>query len=165
MRHSWVPAITVSLVLVWPPALSAPASQGCADTYPAMALGPFPAEAPTSTPLFFAADDAGSGTFSVRWTGLSCGRDLRVDAEYGDEPGTATSPDDYLMPDGQRTPQVCESSNNSPGCPQQAAVSFPLPSDLAPEQVTEDFAIVLSNPMGGSLDPPSTAAFVLVDAA
>jgi hypothetical protein len=159
-RSTWV--VTLSVVLALGPAAEAPAgSGGCADTYPAMALGPFPEE--TSTPLFYAADSAGNGAFSVRWTGLSCGKNLRVSAEYGDQPGTAASPGDYVVPDGQRTPEVCESSTNSPGCPQQASISFPVTNDLAPESVTETLTIVLSNPLGGSIDPPSSAPFVLVD--
>lgn len=153
--------VVLSVVVALLPASEVQASQGCSDTYPAMALGPFPEE--TSAPLFYGSDTSASGEFNVRWTGLSCGRDLRVDAEYADESGTATSPGDYVVPEGQRTPQVCESSTNSPGCPQEAEITFPVTNDLAPEQVTESFTIVLSNPMGGSLDPPSSAPFVLVD--
>jgi hypothetical protein len=140
---------------------SGSALAGCEDIYPAMALGPFPADAPTTTPLFYAADDAGSGSFNVRWTGLACGRtDVGVDAEYFDTPGSAADPSDYVIPEGQRTPRVCEA-----GCPTQGTVTFPIPSEVATDQATETFTIGLRDPAGGSLDPPSSVPFVLVDAA
>ena len=153
---SWLLTLTVVLSLV---PSRAPASVGCEDIYPAMALGPFPADAPDTTPLFYAADDAGSGSFNVRWTGIACGRpDVGVDAEYFDTPGSASEGSDYLIPDGQRTPRVCEV-----GCPTQGTVTFPVTSDAGTEQAIETFTIGLRNPQGGSLDPPSTAPFVLVD--
>lgn len=164
MRRSTRLVLAAALLLGLAPFADAPATASCGDVYPAMALGPFPDDALTTTPLFYASDDAGSGTFSVRWTGFSCGRDLRVDAEYSDTPGSATEPADYLVPQGQRTPQVCESSAISPGCPSEATVSFPVTGDALVEQVTEELTIVLSNPGGGSLDLPSSAPFVLVDA-
>ena len=156
---SWL--LILSTVLLAAPADATPASARCEDIYPAMALGPFPADAPNTTSLFYAADDAGSGSFNVRWTGLACGRpDVGVEAEYFDTPGSATEPADYVVPDGQRTPRVCET-----GCPTQGSVTFPITSDAGTDQAIETFTIGLRNPQGGSLDPPSTAPFVLVDAA
>ena len=158
MKRSASLLLALSVVLSLAPASRAPASSRCEDIYPAMALGPFPADAPTTTPLFYAADD-GSGSFNVRWTGLACGRpDVGVDAEYFDTPGSATEPSDYLIPEGQRTPRVCET-----GCPTQGSVTFPITSDAGTDQAIETFTIGLRNPQGGSLDPPSSAPFVLVD--
>ncbi len=129
------------------------------DIYPAMSLGPFPTEA--STKLFHGSEDAGSASFKVRWSGLACGREtLRVNAEYGDQPGSAVENADYHVPQGQRTPDVCEV-----GCASgpEASVSFPLLDDVAEEAVVETFTVVLSNPDGGSLDPPTSAPFLLID--
>lgn len=133
--------------------------RGCEDIYPAMALGPFPADAATTTPLFYASEESANGSFAVHWTGLACGRkDVSVTAEYSDRPGSATENGDYLVPEEQRTPPVCES-----GCPTDATITFPLVNDLVIEPPVEALSIELSNPVGGSLDPPSTSPFVLVD--
>jgi hypothetical protein len=134
------------------------AIRGCEDIYPAMALGPFPADAATTSPLFYAPEDSASASFKVRWTGFACGQTASVSAEYGDEPGSAAENSDYVIADGQRTPSVCET-----GCPKEATIGVPLVNDLVIEGPVETFSIVLSNPMGGSLDPPSTAPFVVVD--
>jgi Calx-beta domain len=125
-----------------------------------MALGPFPTEA--STPLFYGSDDAGSGTFSVRWTGLTCNFPQKVSAEYADAPGSAARSEDYLIPPEQRTPDMCQTS--TPSCFREANISFAVTDDLGTEAGSEHFTINLSNPQGGSLDPPSSAPFVLVDA-
>jgi Calx-beta domain len=151
-------AATVGLALL--PLAEVPASAACADVYPAMALGPFPPEAQTTTQLFYASDGQASGSFNVQWTGFSCGRHLPVNAEYSDVPGSATEPADYGVPSGQRTPDVCDV-----GCAlTQATISFPITIDGLAEPVTELFTITLSNPQGGSIDTPSSAPFVLVDA-
>lgn len=150
-------AVMVGLALV--PLADVPAGAGCADVYPAMALGPFPPDAQTTTQLFNASDGAANGSFNVQWTGFSCGRHLPVSAEYSDAPGSATEGPDYQMTSG-RTPDVCDV-----GCAQtQATISFPITIDGATEAVAELFTVVLSNPLGGSIDTPSSAPFVLVDA-
>lgn len=159
MRGSTRLALAAALCLAFLPLAEVPARAGCADVYPAMALGPFPPDAQTTTQLFYASDGQASGSFNVRWTGFSCGRHLPVNAEYSDVPGSATEPGDYTVPAGQRTPDVCD-----PGCLTQATISFPIPVDGLAEPVTELFTITLSNAIGGVLDNPSSAPFVLVDA-
>ncbi|MGH2545584.1 MAG: hypothetical protein ACRDHJ_01765, partial [Actinomycetota bacterium] len=134
-----------------------PARAACGDIYPAMSLGPFPPEAQTTPPVFYAADDGPNGTFRVRFTGLACGQAVSVSAEYSDNSGSAVEGADYSMPPG-RTPDVCET-----GCPKEQPVSFMIIEDGV-DPVAESFTITLSNPLGGSLDPPSSAPFVLADA-
>jgi hypothetical protein len=159
MRYSIRLALVATLGLAVLPLSEAPAEARCADVYPAMALGPFPSDAQTTTQLFYASDGQGSGSFSVQWTGFSCGRHLPVSAEYSDVSGSAVEGADYQLPTG-RSPDVCDV-----GCAStQATVSFPVIVDGVAEGVTELFTIALSNPLGGSIDTPSSAPFVLVDA-
>jgi hypothetical protein len=155
IRLSLAAALALSLVRV----ADVPAMARCGDTYTAIALGPFPADAQTTTPLFYASDDTGTGSFNVQWTGLSCGAHFEVTAEYGDIPGSAVEGADYSVPAGERTPTVCSNV-----CPGQAAVSFPVTDDGPDTQVAEAFSIVLTNPAGGSIEAPPSAPFVLVDA-
>jgi hypothetical protein len=133
-----------------------PASAACGDIYPAMSLGPFPPEAQTTPTVFYAADDESTGSFKVRFTGLACGQAVAVSAAYSDSAGSAVEGADYSMPPG-RTQNVCET-----GCPKEQTVPFQIINDAA-EAVAESFTVTLSNPLGGSLDPPSNAPFVLVD--
>jgi hypothetical protein len=145
---------TLGLFLV--PVEGVAARAACGDIYPAMSLGPFPPEAQTTPPVFYAADDGPSGSFTVRFTGLACGQAVSVSAEYSDTSGSAVEGADYAMPPG-RTPDVCET-----GCPKEQPVPFTIIDDGA-DPVAESFTVTLSNPLGGSLDPPSNAPFVLVD--
>src|SRR5919106_1035653 len=140
--------------LFLPPVAEVPASAACGDIYPAMSLGPFPADA--TPPVFYGADDQSSGSFKVRFTGLACGQAVAVSAEYSDSAGSAVEGVDYSMPPG-RTPNVCET-----GCPKEQTVPFTILGDGV-EPVAESFTVGLSNPLGGSLDPPSNASFVVVD--
>lgn len=155
-------SIRLGLVLSLGPTLlppaDVPAGAGCGDIYPAMALGPFAADAQTTPPLFYDADDASSGSFNVRWTGFTCGGSYSVTAAYSDTPGSAAEPADYSVPEGQRTPPV-----GVVGPPSQASITFPIANDGS-EQVAETFTVVLSQPAGGTIDPPPSAPFVLVDA-
>lgn len=149
--------LALGLALVSLPAV--PAGAKCADVYSTMAMGPFPADAPATTPLFYSPEGL-NGSFNVRWTGLACGQPLKVNAEYADAPGSAAEGSDYQLPEG-RTPDVCEA-----GCPEgtDATITFPMVNDGdASEGVAESFTIALSNPVGGTLEQPSTAAFVIVD--
>jgi Calx-beta domain-containing protein len=136
------------------PVAEVPASAACGDIYPAMSLGPFSADA--TPPVFYGADAQSSGSFKVRFTGLACGQAVAVSAEYSDSAGSAVEGVDYSMPSG-RTPNVCET-----GCPKEQTVPFTILGDGV-EPVAESFTITLGNPLGGSLDPPSNAPFVLVD--
>ena len=156
MRFRWA-ALVCAFSAVVPIPASAAAS--CADIYLAMSLGPFPADAPASTLLFYAAETAG-GSFTVRFTGLVCSedQDTGITAEYSDSPGSAQEGLDYVIPEGQRTPMVCQSR-----CPSRASVSFPLMNDPDEEPVVERLTIELRNPSAGSLDPPSSAPFLIVD--
>jgi hypothetical protein len=81
---------------------------------------------------------------------------VAVSAEYSDSAGSAVEGVDYSMPPG-RTPNVCET-----GCPKEQTVPFTILGDGV-EAVAESFTVGLSNPLGGSLDPPSNASFVVVD--
>jgi hypothetical protein len=159
MRRSISLMVASAVGLAFLPLAPEPARADCVDYYAAMALGPFPPDAQTTPPLFYASDGQASGSFNVRWSGFSCGRHFPVNAEYSDVPGSATEPQDYAVPAGQRTPDVCDV-----GCAStQATVSFPIAVDSLPEPVTELFTIALSNPQGGAIDPPLSAPFVLVD--
>jgi hypothetical protein len=158
MKASTRIGFALPLGLAFLPLADVPAGAGCGDIYPAMALGPFPTDAQTTPPLFYDADDASSGSFSVRWSGFTCGGTYEVTAAYADAPGSAAEPADYSVPEGQRTPPV-----GVVGPPSQATITFPIANDGS-EQVAETFTVVLSEPMGGTIDPPPSAPFVLVDA-
>ncbi len=151
--------LTVAVPLFLVPVFSTPAQSSCEDINPAMALGPF--HAGTTPPLFHGAEGAGA-SFNVRWSGFACGRSLEVTAEYSDVPRTATEPADYSLPSG-RTPPVCEVGCDPGNNPQEETISFSIADDSATEPVGEGFTVVLSNPLGGAIDPPSTTPFVVVD--
>jgi hypothetical protein len=154
----------LALVLVVPPAAEAKPAEACGDIYPSMALGPLRPEAET-TPFFFAAE-GGAGSFRVHFTGIDCGSELKTTAAYAAAPGSASAADYTLAPG--RTDPVCGTVR--PGCPNEDSVDVGLAGSDGAEAVAESFTISLSdpqvngNPNATALSPPSSAAFVIVDA-
>jgi Calx-beta domain-containing protein len=155
VRLSVTAAVTLSVL----PVFDVRAGAGCGDINSAMALGPF--HAGTTPPLFYGTE-GGGGAFNVRWTGFSCGQLIQVTAEYSDVPGSATEPADYSLPQG-RTPPVCEVGCDPGGNRQEETIAFALANDPEVETVTETFTVVLSNALGGVIDAPLSAPFVIVD--
>jgi hypothetical protein len=158
MKHIPKFSLGVALTLLPVPLSGVPAQANCGDVNSAVSLGPF--HAATTPPIFHATEDAGA-SFNVRWTGFSCGRHIQATAEYWDVPGTATEPADYSLPPG-RTPPVCEVGCDPGGNPVEETISFSV-GDSAVEPVTERLTIVLSNPLGGTIEEPSRSPFVIVD--
>ena len=153
-----VPVALVLALILTP--LGAPPVTACADEYNSMGFGPFPADAQTTPPVFYGADDQTTGSFMVRWTGLSCRTRMTMTAEYFDVPGSATeaAPADYQVAEGQRTPEVGSHETR------EATVSFPIVNDVNEEEVAELFTLGLRNPDGGgTIDAPLSVPFVLVD--
>jgi hypothetical protein len=156
--------LVASLALALPPAADARPARACGDIYPSMALGPLPPEAET-TPFFYGVEES-SGSFSVHFTGIDCGFRLETTAAYMASPGSAGVTDYTLPPD--RTKPVCGTPKD--GCPSQQSVLFALSADTEVEPVVESFTISLSdpqvngNPNPFALSPPSSAAFLIVDA-
>jgi len=155
---------TLALVLVVPPAGEAKPAEACADIYPSMALGPLPPEAET-TPFFYAGEED-PASFSVHFTGIDCGYELRTTSWYSDTPGSADATD-YDLPEGRTLP-VC--GTPKPGCPNQQPVPVSLTPGGPSEPVVESFTVSLSDPQvngtaqASALSPPSSAAFLILDA-
>jgi hypothetical protein len=154
-------SVTAALALSLLPVFEVPAGAGCGDINSAMALGPF--HAGTTPPLFYGTE-GGGGVFNVRWTGFSCGQLIQVTAEYSDVPGGATEPADYSLTTG-RTPPVCEvgCDPGSDGNRQGATIAFDITNDSSVESVTETFTIVLGNALGGVIEAPASAPFLVID--
>jgi hypothetical protein len=170
MNRSIAPLLVASLILALPPAAEASSSRAsssrasssraCADFYLSMGLGPFPAEAET-TPFFWGAEGV-EPWFSVRWTGIACGKPYQVDADYSTTPGTAGPADHDLTQ--ARTPKVCEVPSPPECSGGQDTVPFTIHQDSVVEAVVETFTIALSNPTPGSvLTPPTSVPFLIVD--
>jgi len=154
----------LGLVLVVPPTADARAARACGDIYPSMALGPLPPEAET-TPFFFGVEGDPS-SFSVHFTGIDCGYELKTTSWYSDTTGSADA-SDYDLLEG-RTQPVC--GTPKPGCPNQQPVPVSLTPGGPSEPVVESFTVSLSDPQvnetayASALSPPSSAAFLILDA-
>jgi hypothetical protein len=155
-----VPAVLLAAPAAVPAQAAPNSAEDCADINPSMGLGPFAPEAETQS--FFYGTEGVQGSFRVQWTGIACGRpDLMVDAVYSGIPGSA-GPSDYSLPP-DRTPKVCEvPSSACSGGVQTIDVSIPG-SPIEEESVVEAFTIALSNPQGGTITPPDSAPFLIVD--
>lgn len=151
--------VIVASALIAGLSVTVPANASRCDLYASMAFGPFPIEA-SSTPPVFGSGEGDPGVFRVFYTGVDCGSYLPITAAYGAIPGSASEPGDYVLPAG-RTEQLCGSSSD-PSCPSERSVPFAVVNDTEPESVGS-FVIQLSEPDGGSLSPPTSVGYVIVD--
>jgi len=138
-------------------AIPASAHQACATNHMRARLEVF-SEGSLSRPLYWAAEGDGQATFTVRIIGSGCDGSTST-ISYEVQPGTATTPADYVAPSGSIT------FVNTVGHPDTERRDITITNDALPigEGAVEMATVVLTGASGGSLIPPTSAPLIIVD--
>ena len=136
--------------------LPASAEEACATNHMRARLEVF-SEGSQSRPLYWAAENGGQVTFTVRIIGSGCDGSTST-INYEIQPGTATTPTDYT--------HVAQPITfvNTVGHPDSQKRDVSITNDALPLDAGVELATVkLTGASGGSLIPPTSAPIVIVD--
>jgi hypothetical protein len=139
-------------------AIPASAHQACATNHMRARLEVF-SEGSVSRPLYWAAENDGRATFTVRIIGSGCDGSAST-ISYEVRPGSATTPADYVAPSGSIT------FVNTVGHPDTERRDITITNDgvsVPLDEAVEMATVVLTGASGGSLIPPTSAPLIIVD--
>jgi len=153
LRSAVFAVATLSLL-----ALPARADQACATNHMRARLEVF-SEGSVSRPLYWVAENEGPATFTVRIIGSGCDGSTSS-ISYEVQPGSATTPEDYVAPSGSIT------FVNTVGHPDTERRDITIINDglsVPFDEAVEMATVVLTGASGGSLIPPTSAPLIIVD--
>lgn len=156
MRASLRQALFAVVTLAFS-AIPASADQACATNHMRARLEVF-SEGSVSRPLYWVAENGGPATFTVRIIGSGCDGSTST-ISYEIQPGSATTPADYVAPSGSIT------FVNTVGHPDTEKRDVTITNDGLPlgEGAVELATVVLTGATGGALIPPTSALIVIVE--